>query len=292
MTKKYHQLTEGERNQIYVLRKDGYIPSEIAAKLGRAPSTISRELKRNHGKRGYRPIQAQNLSDERRSVASSRPKMTGEIIGYIEEKLRLDWSPETISSVMKTDPAIEGSISHERIYEHVYEDRLNGGDLHTHLRHGRKKRRKRCNPSPDRAGRGHIKNRRDIDERPKAVETREEPGHWEIDTIVGKGHQGNAVTIVERTTRFTLIEILDDRKAETVTEATVRLLEPYKDVCLSITADNGKEFAGHEKISAQLEIDFYFAKPYHSWERGTNENTNGLIRVPSKRSTTNRIASR
>jgi IS30 family transposase len=271
----YTQLTEGERNQIYALNKQGLNQRQIAESLQRHPSTIGREMARNRGQKGYRPKQAHHLARERRANAASHPKMTEEVIAHVEEKLRLEWSPETISATMQAPTGIR--ISHERIYQHVYEDRRNGGDLHTHLRHGRTKRRKRCNPS-NRSGRGHIKNRRDIDERPSIVDTRLTTGHWEIDTIIGQGQQGAAVTIVERKTRFTLLAAVPDRSASSVSAATIRLLEPYRSRVESITADNGKEFAGHETIAEKLGADFYFAKPYHSWERGTNENTNGLIR--------------
>ena len=173
---------------------------------------------------------------------------------------------------------INEKVSHEKIYQMVYEDRKAGGELYKNLRHGRKRRKKRCNPSEPRAGRGCIKNRVDIDSRPKHVENRKQFGHWEIDTIIGKGHSGAAVTIVERKTRFAIIIPLANRKAENVAEEIIKVFLPIRDTIKSITADNGKEFALHEIVSKSLNIDFYFAKPYHSWERGTNENTNGLIR--------------
>lgn len=274
----YTQLTEGERNQIYALNKRGFKQSEIALDIERSASTISRELRRNRGKRGYRPKQANQMAQQRRKKASSHPKMVESVIAHIREKLALQWSPQQISRTMEAEIGIR--VSHERIYQYVYRDRLAKGTLHLHLRHGRKKRRKRCNPSDRTGRRGRIKNRRDIDERSALVETRLITGHWEIDTIIGKGHKGAVVTIVERRSRYTLLASVENRSAELVAEATIRLLRPFADLdlVLSITADNGKEFANHEEISAALGIDFYFAKPYHSWERGTNENTNGLIR--------------
>lgn len=273
---RYTQLTEGERNQIYALNKRGFKQAEIAKDIGKSPATISRELRRNRGKRGYRPKQAHQMAQRRRRLAASHPKMHHEVIAHIESKLALQWSPEQISNTMEIETGVR--VSHERIYQHVYEDRLASGKLHTHLRHGRKKRRKRCNPIDRTGSRGRIKNRRDIEERPTLVDTRLTTGHWEIDTIIGKGQKGAAVTIVERKSRFTLIAGVKNRTAEQVAEATIRLLSPFPDLLLSITADNGKEFADHEQIAKTLGIDFYFAKPYHSWERGTNENTNGLIR--------------
>ena len=194
------------------------------------------------------------------------------------------WSPEQISGRIYKD--IAENISHEWIYQYIYEDRRSGGQLHKNLRHGRRQRRKRCNPGVSRAGRGHIKNRRDIDERPANVENRRIFGHWEIDTIIGKSQSGAAVTIVERKSRFTIVIPLPNRKSNLVAAETISALEPIKDKVRSITADNGKEFATHQQVAEKLGLDYYFAKPYHSWERGTNENANGLIRqyIPKKAS--------
>lgn len=278
MTKKYHQLTEGERNQIYALHKEGLSPGEIGSRLGRHASTIYREFQRNTGGCGYRPIQAQRMASERRSYASTLGGTISETAGdYVLEKLTKEqWSPEQISGRIYND--IGEKVSHEWIYQYIYADRKSGGELYKNLRHGRRQRKKRCNPGASRAGRGHIKNRRDIDERPKSVENRNRFGHWEIDTIIGKSHSGAAVTIVERKTRFTILIPLQNRKSDVVAAATIKVLDPIRDKVKSITADNGKEFATHEQVAESLGIDYYFAKPYHSWERGTNENANGLIR--------------
>ncbi|MGZ4970570.1 MAG: IS30 family transposase, partial [Methylobacter sp.] len=164
---------------------------------------------------------------------------------------------------------------HERIYQHIWTDKRNGGTLYQHLRHSHKKRKKRYG-SKDK--RGQIRNRISIDERPEIVAQKTRIGDWEIDTVIGKNHQGALVTIVDRVSKFTLIKKVASKHAEVVTEATVSLLQPYLDKTLTITADNGKEFAGHEKIKEQLNAVVYFAHPYSSWERGLNENTNGLIR--------------
>lgn len=278
MTKKYHQLTEGERNQIYALHKEGLSPAEIGSRIGRNTSTIYREFQRNTGGRGYRPIQAHRSASERRSSASSLGGTISEAAKqYMLEKLTEDqWSPEQISGRIYKD--IGEQVSHEWIYQYIYTDRKSGGDLYKNLRHGHRQRKKRCNPGASRAGRGHIKNRRDIDERPKSVENRKIFGHWEIDTIIGKSHSGAAVTIVERKTRFTILIPLSNRKSDLVATETIKALKPIKDKVRSITADNGKEFATHEQVAESLGLDYYFAKPYHSWERGTNENANGLIR--------------
>ena len=275
--KQYTQLTEVERSQIYILRKEGLNGTQIAKRIKRNPSSVNRELQRNRGNSGYRPKQAHKRATERRSNASSGTKIEPATLGYVVEKLTKEqWSPEQISGRIGKD--IGGSVSHEWIYQHIYADRKNGGDLHQHLRQGHKKRRKRCNPGASRAGRGHIKNRRDIDERPAHVEKRLAFGHWEIDTIIGKNQSGAALTIVERKSRFTIVIPLENRQSDIVAAETIRALECIKHTVKSITADNGKEFARHEWIAEKLGIDFYFAKPYHSWERGTNENANGLIR--------------
>lgn len=204
------------------------------------------------------------------------------VVDHIESRLRMEWSPEQISQTMKSDIGVR--VSHERIYQLVYQDRLKGGDLHTHLRRAHKKRRRRCHPANHRGSRGRICNRRDISERSPLVETRLTVGHWEVDTIIGAGHKGAVVTLVERATRFALIAPVKSTGAEEVTLAIITMLYAYRHIVFSITADNGKEFARHEEIAQALEADFFFARPYHSWERGTNENTNGLIRqyLPKK----------
>jgi transposase, IS30 family len=195
--------------------------------------------------------------------------MPAEVIVEIEEKIRLDWSPEQVSGTLKI------TISHERIYQHIWADKRNGGMLYKHLRQSNKKRKKQYG-SKDK--RGQIRNRISIDERPEIVAQKTRIGDWEIDTVIGKNHQGALVTIVDRVSKFTLIKKVACKHAEVVTEATILLLQPYLDKTLTITADNGKEFASHERIKEQLNADVYFAHPYRSWERGLNENTNGLIR--------------
>ncbi|HEY5139917.1 MAG TPA: IS30 family transposase [Methylococcales bacterium] len=269
----YKQLSQAQRYQIEILNKAGKNQKEIAALLGVSPATICRELKRNKGKKGYRPRQAQIKAGKRRREAAKALKMTGEVILVIEEKICLDWSPEQVSGWLKINQGI--FISHERIYQHIWEDKRHGGTLYTHLRQSNKKRKKQYG-SKDK--RGQIRNRISIDERPAIVAEKTRIGDWEIDTVIGQNHQGALVTIVDRVSKFTLIKKVDSKHAEVVTEATISLLLPYLDKTLTITADNGKEFAGHETMKEQLNADVYFAHPYHSWERGLNENTNGLIR--------------
>jgi IS30 family transposase len=269
----YKQLSQAQRYQIEILNKAGKNQKEIAELLGVSPGTICRELKRNKGKKGYRPKQAQIKADKRRKQAAKAIKMTKEVIVEIEEKIRLDWSPEQVSGWLKVNQGI--AISHERIYQHIWADKRHGGTLYKHLRQSNKKRKKQYG-SKDK--RGQIRNRVSIDERPVIVAEKIRIGDWEIDTVIGQNHQGALVTIVDRVSKFTLIKKVDSKHAEVVTAATISLLQPYLDKTLTITADNGKEFAGHETIKEQLNADVYFAHPYHSWERGLNENTNGLIR--------------
>ena len=269
----YNQLTEGQRYQISALLKAGTSQKDIALILGVSPSTISRELERNTGKRGYRPKQAHIKAERRRQAAHKTIKMTFDVVTLIETKIRLDWSPEQVSGWLAKEEGIR--MSHERIYQHIWTDKRQGGELFKHLRQSNKKRKKRYG-SKDK--RGQIRNRISIEERPEVVETKTRIGDWEIDTVIGKNHKGALVTIVDRASKFTLIKKVDSKQANVVTEATVTLLAPYLDKTHTITADNGKEFAGHEILSEQLEANVYFAHPYASWERGLNENTNGLIR--------------
>jgi transposase, IS30 family len=270
--KDYNQLTQGLRYQIGILKKAGKSQKDIADLVKVSPSTICRELQRNTGKRGYRPKQAQLKAESRRKLTAKPLKMTAVAIDLIAAKTVINWSPEQISGWLKEEEGI--CISHERIYQHIWADKLAGGALYKHLRHSGKKRKQYG--SKDK--RGQIRNRVSIDDRPMIVSEKTRLGDWEIDTVIGKNHQGALVTLVDRVSKLTLIKKVASKHAEVVTEATITLLRPYLDKTLTITADNGKEFAGHEKIKAALDADIYFAHPYSSWERGLNENTNGLIR--------------
>jgi transposase, IS30 family len=270
--KDYSQLTQGLRYQIAILKKAGKNQKDIAGLVNVSASTICRELQRNTGKRGYRPKQAQLKAESRRKLTAKPLKMTPKAIALIDPKIAINWSPEQISGWLKE---VEGiCISHERIYQHVWADKLAGGTLYKYLRHSGKKRKQYG--SKDK--RGQIRNRVSIDDRPLIVSEKTRLGDWEIDTVIGKNHQGALVTLVDRVSKLTLIKKVASKHAEVVTEATITLLRPYLDKTLTITADNGKEFAGHEKIKAALGADVYFAHPYSSWERGLNENTNGLVR--------------
>jgi len=269
----YQQLTYEQRCQIYVLKKRSYSQREIAKSLGVSQSTVNRELIRNTGARGYRYKQAQERASRRRNKANKATKMTPDMIVLIESKLRIEWSPEQISGWLFKDK--QESISHESIYLHVWANKKTGGDLYTYLRRQGKKYDKRRN---GKSTRGQIKNRVSIDDRPSVVDEKSRVGDWEIDTVIGKGHRGALVTIIERVTKFTVSQQVEGKTAAAVTKATIDLLKPMQDVVLTITADNGKEFAYHEEISEALDADVYFAHPYSSWERGLNENTNGLLR--------------
>lgn len=269
----YSQLTYEQRCQISALLQAGLSQTTIASHIGCSQSTVSREIKRNRGKRGYRHKQAEERTRNRRQSAVTPHKMTPSLINLIDDKLRLKWSPEQISGWLNHDHEI--SLSHEAIYLHVWADMHNGGLLYENLRHKRKGYQSR---SKTQGSRGKIPNRTSIHDRPEVVETRERVGDWEIDLMIGKGHSGAMLTVVERKTRFSVAAILEDKSSQGVTAAAIDLLEPLKGYVLTITADNGKEFSGHECIAKALNCDVYFADPYSSWQRGANENTNGLLR--------------
>lgn len=265
----YTQLTQTQRYQIYALLKMEHSQTQIADCLGVHKSTISRELMRNRGQRGYRPKQAHQKAKGRRAHNGLRIKEQDWQL--VEEKLRLDWSPEQISTWLKQMWNIQ--VSHENIYKYIYADKRVGGSLYKHLRR-QKKRRKR---QGGRDLRGKIPDRVSIDQRPWVVDQRSRLGDWEVDLIQGRGRKGAVVTLTERKSRLTLLRGVASKSADQVSQAVIDLLRWTKHV-ETITSDNGKEFAKHKEISDTLNLDFYFAHPYASWERGTNENTNGLIR--------------
>ena len=267
----YTQLTQEERYQIYILKKAEYSQAQIAELLGRDKSTISRELKRNRGLRGYRPKQAHALAVARRRAKAS-PRIDENVWQQVETLIRDEWSPEQIVGRLEDEQGV--CISHEWIYQYVYADKRSGGDLYRYLR-CQKPRRKRYG-SYDR--RGIIPNQVSIDERPAVVDTRQRLGDWEGDTVIGKGHRGALVTLVERKSLYTVIQSVLHKTAEAVRDAVVDGLTPYIDRVHTITYDNGREFTDHEGMASDLDARIYFAHPYASWERGLNENTNGLIR--------------
>lgn len=271
MSQHYTHLTIDERYQIKAYTKAGFSNISIAAELGRHVSTINRELKRNQGLRGYRPKQAQSFYDQRHASKPKAVKLTSELKTVIAGKLRLDWSPEQIQGRLKLEG--QACVVPAVIYAFIRKDKANGGDLYKHLRHKRYKRR-----SSTVDLRGHLRNRVGIENRPKIVELKTRLGDWEADTVIGKGHKGVLVTLTERCSRLTLIARTNTKKSDVVCAAIISLLKPYQRDLHTITYDNGKEFAHHEEVAHQLNTDCYFANPYSSWERGLNENHNGLIR--------------
>lgn len=268
----YTQLNQENRCEIYGHRKAHKSMREIAQEIGKSPSTISRELRRNKGDRGYRPQQAQERAVDRRKHARKFIKMNVQLIEKINAMLIQDWSPETCSGMLAKEGIL---ISAERIYQHVWADKKAGGNLFTHLRHGRHTR-KRKRGSKD--NRGQIKNKASIHDRPEIVEQKLRIGDLEIDLVVGKDHKGFILTVVDRVSKYLKAAYVEHKDADSILRAVVKLLNPLKAVLHTITSDNGKEFADHKKIAKKLGIKFYFADAYASWQRGLNENTNGLLR--------------
>ena len=265
------QLTLVQRYQIAILLKAGHNQTQTAKQLGVHKSTISRELRRNRGKRGYRPKQAQRFADARRFCVQSR--ISQQTWLRVEQLLREDWSPQQISHWLGDNEGLE--VSHESIYRYVKDDKMSGGDLYTHLRCRRKRRKRYGTPWL----RGHIKNRVRIDQRPDVVDKRLRIGDWEADTLVGTRNRSKVLaTLAERKSRYCMIVVCEDRKANSISRAILSGAEPMRESFMTVTCDNGKEFASHEELSSKLGADWYFAHPYHSWERGLCENTNGLIR--------------
>ncbi len=265
---KYNQLTQEQRYQIYALEKMEHSKAQIAKVLGVNRSTIYREVKRNRGARGYRAKQAHQLAVARSKKTVSR--ISSSDWKLIEEKLRQEWSPEQVAGQLRKEGL---QVSHEWIYQYIYADKQAGGDLWKHLR-CQKKRRKRAG---GRDRRGQIPGRISIEERPEIVSERKRLGDWEGDTIIGAGQKGAVLTLVDRMSGYTLLGALPKKESERVVQQTIRLFKSMPAV-ETLTVDNGKEFAGHIQISEQTGVAVYFAHPYSSWERGTNENTNGLIR--------------
>jgi len=273
MARGYHHVTRDQRCQIYALRARGCSIRSIAKQIALHPSTISREIRRNKGKRGYRIEQADRKARERRSMASqAAKKMKSDLIKQIKEEIQAKWSPEQISIRLKEKGIF---ISHETIYKMIWANKEDGGILYKHLRHHGKGYNKR---SSGKAGRGCIPWRVDISERPKIVEEKSRIGDWEGDTIIGAKHQGSIVSYVDRHSKFTLLKKIEGKEAALVVAATLEKMKDLPHKVETITFDNGKEFARHQEISIALTTCCYFAQPYHSWERGLNEHTNGLVR--------------
>lgn len=269
----YTQLTCGERYQIYSLLKAGHLPSEIARLIERDKSTISRELHRNRGRYGYRPRQAQCLAvTRRRGCAGNARRFGAHHWRLIERLIRRQWSPEQIAGRLALLRRF--GISPERIYCHVLADKDAGGSLYRHLRCQRLRKKRYGYPSRQ----GQLLDRVSIEHRPAIVERRARIGDWELDTVFGKGPRRCLLSMNERRSRLTLLAKLPRKCALTLARTSIRLLRKLKRTVHSLTADNGSEFAAHKLLAQALKTKFYFAHAYAAWERGTNENGNGLLR--------------
>lgn len=270
----YKHLTLNER---YLINAYSHTKTqkEIANMIGVHPSTISRELKRGSGTSGrvYFPIGSQDRATkvQREKSKQANLKLTQATISLIIKYLKQEFSPEQIVAVLHTRHTI--LISYVSIYKFIYYDRREGGKLYTYLRQKGKKRIKYSTQ-----GKVRIKDRVPIDHRPSIVDDKRRIGDFEADTIIGKGRQGAIVTIVDRKSMYVRLSLPVSKRSHIVASEMIRLLAPFKRKVHTITTDNGLEFAQHQTISKKLQCDYYFCHPYSSWERGLNENINGLIR--------------
>lgn len=266
-----------QRYTIACLREQGLGSTAIARQVGVDKSTISREIRRNATTQGYRAEVAQKKAVSRCKRTPYKAK--GALWQQVVDRLNQQHSPQQISGRLKKEG--QPTLSHETIYSAIYTDKRQEGTLYQHLRFAHKKRRKRRD-SPQR--RGQIPNRVGIEQRPAEVETKTTLGHWEGDTVVGAERQGAILTLVERVTKVVRLAYLPQTTALAVEEATVRLLKDTAAGVKTITFDNGKEFTNHQNMAQRLNCQVFFAHPYSPWERGANENTNGLLRqyVPKK----------
>lgn len=269
--KHYRQLTQGQRYQIQALHRKGFSQRSIAEAIGVHPSSISRELRRNSSQGIYCGKTANQLKDNRKIMAGKFNKCDESHAKIFLNGLLMGWSPENMSARMRIEiPAI--ALSHTTIYRRIKEDKARGGSLYKMLpRFGKT----RCKGGKRKAGRSMIPARVDISQRPKIVESRSRLGDWEGDTVYGQ--DASLVTLVERKSLLTLIGKVTDKTAETVSNMMINMLNRVDSV-YTITLDNGGEFAQHKKVSEATGSQIFFARPYASYQRGTNENTNGLIR--------------
>lgn len=268
-------LTKAQRYTIFVMREQNFSMEKIAATIGKDKSTVSRELNRNCDKRSgrYNADLAQRKYEQRQREKPHHVRFTEEVRQRVEAMLREDYSPEQIVGRCK----LEGleCVSVESIYQYVWEDKRRGGDLHTHLRRKGRRYRKR---GAKKDSRGVIRDRVSIDERPKEVDDRSRFGDLEIDLVMGANHKRALLTANDRASGIAWLALLEGKDSKALAEKAKALLLPYKGLLLTVTSDNGKEFAEHKALAEALGVDYYFAHPYHSWERGANENLNGLIR--------------
>jgi IS30 family transposase len=275
-TMSYHQITSEERYTLAVLRQHGESPAAIARVLGRHRSTITREVARNrtHHDAGYRAQVAEWYARGGLSRSRRHRRLDGADWTRVQTLLRQDWSPEQIAGRLRQDGVL--TISHETIYRYVWADKAAGGTLYTHLRGARKQRRKRYRSYDSR---GRLTGKRPITERPAHIAARTHVGHWEADTVLGAGQAGPCVfSMVERKTGFLLLGQLHQRTATYVNRRARALITTQPHPVHTITVDNGTEFHDYATLERATGTRFHFATPHHAWERGTNENTNGLIR--------------
>ena len=268
-------ITKEQRYAISLMVKEGFTQSHIAQTIGKDKSTIGRELRRNKDQRNgeYKYTLADNKAIFRKSNKAKHISFTSEIESKVIHYIKEDYSPEQVVGTLKKEG--KETVSHETIYKYIWKDKSKGGSLYEHLRTNGKRYRKRGS-SKDR--RGIIKDRITIDCRPKLIENRSRFGDLEVDLIIGKNHKQAIVTINDRTSGVLKMKKVISKDSTIVSEAINELLEEWIPFIHTMTSDNGKEFAGHKKVAEYLNIDYYFAHPYHSWERGSNENLNGLIR--------------
>ena len=261
----YTHLSLGERYQIYALIGAEHSINFIARALNRSPSTILREIRRNKSLRGYQVNNAHKKACARRS--NNALSIIANVWDWVTDKLKENWSPQQIAGV-------HGGLSHMSIYRYIWTNKRKGGRLWQCLRRKAKPYRQRLTAET----RGRINDRVSIHERPSIVDARTRIGDWEADTIIGQHHKQAIVTLVERKTGLLKMKRVDNKTAQQVSEAMIELLKPVRLQVKTITSDNGKEFAQHKKVKQKLFSSFFFADAYASWQRGTNENTNGLIR--------------
>lgn len=277
-------LTLSQRYKIEALLELNYTKSEIARELGVDKSTVGRELKRHsYNFDHYDADHAHQLYLKAKSEAGKVGKPVSEQLKQeIDKRIKKEFSPEQITGQMRKEG--EDSRSHSWIYLYIWKDKDQGGDLYKHLRRANKKKRKKYGSGPDH--RGSIKNRISIEKRPKVVDELSRIGDWEADTIIGKEHKGAIVSLTERRSMTQLLKKVNSKNAEEVTHAIIKMIKASNLPAFTMTFDNGKEFSYHEKIAEALKLDAYFAHPYSSYERGLNENQNGLVRqyIPKKTS--------
>ena len=276
----YQQLSQEERYTIQAHMKSHYSLAEIARSLNRSTSTISRELERNRRPTGYyTPGVAHEYAVARRKRPRRKSQFTADQWALVLSLLAHKLSPEQISNTLKRFKLF--NISHETIYQYLLHDKKHGGSWHKYLRIVPKRRRKRYGSYDSR---GKLAGKRHISERPEHINHRMRFGHWEGDTVIGSDRHNCILTLVERKSGYVIIKKLTSRTVEQVNAACIDAILNHEKKIRTITFDNGVEFHGYKEIETKYSLKCYFATPYHSWERGTNENTNGLIRqyLPKK----------